>query len=1006
MAPPNIMSRSLQVPRSRAFSRLQDKVWSAAVNEADGKLKEILETALEAKPDSEAHPAVSNHPTSDGDIEANDPAQPNALDWKSRIEKTVRTTLQRNPTPRNEALEEARDWVQLIENTCRPLTAYEANQIDFAVAVGESVSILFVAICRGHDLNANYLLKAPKGKVDLRMQFTWRKRTVLHQAVIKKNLNIVSQILRHNSMAPLEYIDVGDTYGYTPLYQVTEEVGSYEFDDAAGIMPKILGKLLQYRADVDATGDEGWTPLHNLILGQPNEAARACLKYLLEAKAEVNTKDKYGDSPLHDACRNRDEDIITMLLNWGAEIDCLNNNHETPRQLFSSQDVGSPLSEDEKKFFSQELSFLQRETRRQKKFNYLPIAHTDYSRTIRQDCMHFPVYFRHQWEGYAPESDKNTWLSWSPTGIKVSHVLYRKTEDAKRLTEAGAAEELSSGDTPEDDEEDDGELVDEDPKSTFLSDCELRVKESVGNLLQDRKYEEGRTEQETDNKTNSDSDGMLQGELSPTALSGRSWKWINFPANNIKEKPEPKEAKQQQQKAPTKDSGSEGAKKLADQMPNTPGKSTQQSLDTKDVPSWINAECFIKSSSMISLVLPFLDFDNEMKEAKDELLEQERVIQRRYSPFTGMHGVQMSQTLDDTASGFGQSNSGNSDIRTTAEQVIYRWSEKHSETESEDDKQAVRARTRDFGTKGLAKLGYWLQKWFHKQGETLAEGAKIENEATNRNHPRMETGLNERANGKKANHAKNKAIQQSFRKSWLMVRQLWLWKLDDIKSSGELIMRIVSETVKFIDEFKWAGLGHHVLDIFEGEISIEMDKEARYYKDFENTVQDLELVNQTISDAAHSTWQLKDIRDELRLLQRLSETQLEVVRKVAEILWPIKLPGNPSLSKEDRKTLRANFVRDLGLETLIQRVTRLNQDAYTTLGGFSTIIQAMQAEASLKEAESARFMNHIILPFTIVTVIFTPLSFLTSLFAVNSDGFPHNDDGELRIPADWLGWNL
>lgn len=27
---------------------------------------------------------------------------------------------------------------------------------------------------------------------------------------------------------------------------------------------------------------------------------------------------------------------------------------------------------------------------------------------------------------------------------------------------------------------------------------------------------------------------------------------------------------------------------------------------------------------------------------------------------------------------------------------------------------------------------------------------------------------------------------------------------------------------------------------------------------------------------------------------------------------------------------------------------------------------------------------------------------MTSLFAVNSDGFPQNEDGELRIPSDWF----
>ncbi|SCV51637.1 uncharacterized protein FFB14_12106 [Fusarium fujikuroi] len=1025
MAPLNVKSPSPQASRNQAFLRLQDRIWSAAVDKDDGKLKEIFEEALQMKPNSEAHPTASDQPTYDDDIEANDPCESKALEWKSSIQKTVRAALQRKPTQRNEGLEKTHDWVELIANTCRQLTEDQADRAGLENAAGHWASILFIAICRGHDVNAKYLLEALNVKIYLQRRFTWAKETVLYRAVVKKDLDIVSLILKHNCMAPLEYIDIGNIYGHTPLYQITEEAGDYGFADVDGIMRKILEKLLLYRADVDAAGDKGWTPLHNLILGELNEASRVYIKRLLEAKAEVNTKDIYGDSPLHDACSKRDELIITMLLDWGAEVDCLNNEHQTPGQLFKGLGSSKPLNGDQTKFFNRELSFLQKQIRRPRKPNDLPIAPTNYTKITREDCEHFPVYFRHQWEGCTPEFGKNGWLSWSPTSIKVSHVLYRIPEDTNLLTEAGAAEAQAGRNTPEDYGRDDGELLDMDPKSSFLSDCELRVKESFRNLLKDTTHEMRQTEQETGNEVKSNSDERVQGRQLTAALKGRSWKWINFPANNmtwiqdfiianirtsdltsvdphawqffesnirvretndnnarvrkphayIKDKPDPKEGGQQQSLVTqplTKDSRSEGAKNLGDQKPATSGKSGEQLPDPKEVPSWVDAECFIKSSSMISLVLPFLDFENEMEEEKDEFLKQERVIRHRYSPFTGMHGVQMSQTLDDTASGSGQNKGGNRDLRATEEQVIYRWSEKQLETETKNDKQE--ATDKDFGLKGLKRLYYWLPKRFQTRGETVDEKVDTQNEAINRNPARIEGGVDERANGKKTNQAKNKAIKQNFRKSWLMVRQLWLWKLND--------------------------------DIFEEEISIEMDKEARYYKDFESTVQDLGLVNETISKAARSTWQLRDIRDELRLLQRLFETQLEVVRKVAEILWPTKLPSNPTLNKEDRKTLRANFIRDLGLESLIQRVTRLNQDAYTTLGGVSTIIQAMQAQASLKEAESARFMNYIILPFTVVTVIFTPLSFLTSLFAVNSDGFPHNDDGELRIPADWLGWNL
>lgn len=74
----------------------------------------------------------------------------------------------------------------------------------------------------------------------------------------------------------------------------------------------------------------------------------------------------------------------------------------------------------------------------------------------------------------------------------------------------------------------------------------------------------------------------------------------------IKEKPDSKERKNPlniSQKVPAKGSSSEGAKDLGDQTPASPEKSSPQPSDTKEVPSWVNAECFVKGSSMISLVV-------------------------------------------------------------------------------------------------------------------------------------------------------------------------------------------------------------------------------------------------------------------------------------------------------------------------------------------------------------------------------------------------------------------
>ena len=46
--------------------------------------------------------------------------------------------------------------------------------------------------------------------------------------------------------------------------------------------------------------------------------------------------------------------------------------------------------------------------------------------------------------------------------------------------------------------------------------------------------------------------------------------------------------------------------------------------------------------------------------------------------------------------------------------------------------------------------------------------------------------------------------------------------LDSLRNSTDLIKCIVYEAASFPKEFKWAGLGEHVLDVFEGEIACEV----------------------------------------------------------------------------------------------------------------------------------------------------------------------------------------
>ncbi len=69
--------------------------------------------------------------------------------------------------------------------------------------------------------------------------------------------------------------------------------------------------------DLDATSEEGWTCLHEIITHecQFTEVARV----LLKSGAAVDTRDLHGDSPLHSALLYHNADNITLLLQHGAD---------------------------------------------------------------------------------------------------------------------------------------------------------------------------------------------------------------------------------------------------------------------------------------------------------------------------------------------------------------------------------------------------------------------------------------------------------------------------------------------------------------------------------------------------------------------------------------------------------------------------------------------------------------------------------------------------------------
>jgi ankyrin repeat protein len=66
---------------------------------------------------------------------------------------------------------------------------------------------------------------------------------------------------------------------------------------------------------------------------------------LIAAGADVNTADKYGDTPLHWAARNNKLLMVTALLAAGANVNPVTNYGMTPLSLAQKNDIADLLRE-------------------------------------------------------------------------------------------------------------------------------------------------------------------------------------------------------------------------------------------------------------------------------------------------------------------------------------------------------------------------------------------------------------------------------------------------------------------------------------------------------------------------------------------------------------------------------------------------------------------------------------------------------------------------------------
>ncbi len=95
--------------------------------------------------------------------------------------------------------------------------------------------------------------------------------------------------------------------------------------------------LLKHGADVGAKSTSRFgldkTALHSACNVDEDERSIKTVRRLLDAKADPDAADKFGETPLHYAFRRQSKKTVKMLLEAGASMDIANSRGETPRKI-------------------------------------------------------------------------------------------------------------------------------------------------------------------------------------------------------------------------------------------------------------------------------------------------------------------------------------------------------------------------------------------------------------------------------------------------------------------------------------------------------------------------------------------------------------------------------------------------------------------------------------------------------------------------------------------------
>lgn len=161
-------------------------------------------------------------------------------------------------------------------------------------------------------------------------------------------------------------------------------------------------------------------------------------------------------------------------------------------------------------------------------------------------------------------------------------------------------------------------------------------------------------------------------------------------------------------------------------------------------------------------------------------------------------------------------------------------------------------------------------------------------------------------------------------------------------------------------------------------------------------------------DSEIKLWtKVKDVRDELDMLRMVFEQQKSVLPGLHESLDTI-LGSKKEVASGRSKIQKRLGYHERAIDHSIQEVDRMDKQAKRIYDSIRDLLDLKQKHANAFEASYARIQaaetarqGQTLMVFTIVTVIFLPLSFIAAFFALNVREFPHQGDNQ-EMPLSYV----